>query len=140
MGIRSARVGNLRARLLVSHSRTFACQEARCYCVAVLTIATGPSKPEGSSGESALYGAMSAEVYFAAPGCWSPMRRLTHALITVTLSVFAPGLRTAVTSTRYGVCHTMPSGLPFTVTEARFFTSPRSSQSLAPDRNHAAGA
>src|ERR1035441_23496 len=63
-----------------------------------------------------------------------------HALITVTLSVFAPGLRAAVTSTRYGVCHTMPRGLPFTVPEARFFTSPRSSQSLAPDRTHAAGA
>ena len=47
-------------------------------------MTTGPSRPEGSNGELALYGFTSAKVYFVvASGCWSPISRLTHALITL---------------------------------------------------------
>jgi hypothetical protein len=61
---------------------------------------TGPSSPEGSGGQSGLYGATSANVYFVAPGCRSPIIRFTQALITFTLIVFAPGFSAEVTSTR----------------------------------------
>lgn len=39
------------------------------HCVLSRTIVTGPSRPEGSSGEFALYGFTSANVYCFAPGC-----------------------------------------------------------------------
>ena len=54
------------------------------HCVATEVISTGPSKPEGNNGELALYGFTSAKVYFVvASGCWSPISRFTHALVTL---------------------------------------------------------
>src|ERR1035441_215023 len=56
------------------------------------------------------------------------MSRLTHAFVTLIDTSFAPGFRTAVASTRYGACQTIPRDLPLTTTSARFLTSPKSSQ------------
>ena len=83
---------------------------------------------------------MTVKVYFSAPGCWSPMSRFTHAFVTLMVNSFAPGFNAEVASTRYGICQTIPSGLPFTVTSARFLTSPKSIQRCAPGLNHSAGA
>src|SRR5271157_1301390 len=55
--------------------------------------------------------------------------------MTLMLTSLAPGFKALVASTRYGVCQTSPSDLPFTVTSARFFTSPRSIHSFAPFLN-----
>src|SRR5262245_53824507 len=96
---------------------------------------TGPSKPEGRSGELALYGFTVVNATFVAPACSSPMRRLTQAFTTSILISFAPGFSAEVTSTRYGACQTCSSFLPLTVTTARFFTSPRSIQSREPFLN-----
>src|SRR5579884_1749990 len=101
---------------------------------------TGPSNPEGSNGELALYGFTSAYVYFVAPGCCSPIRRLTHAFVTLIVSSLDPGFSTLLTFTRKGVCHTTPRDFPLTSTSARFLTSPRSSQICAPGLNQLAGA
>ena len=38
--------------------------DCKCYGCAIVTIFNGPSIPDGSSGESALYGAKSVNVYF----------------------------------------------------------------------------
>src|SRR6266567_1269299 len=104
-------------------------------------IVTGPMRPDGSNGESALYDFHVENVYLIlASACWSPMIRFTHGLITFTEISLAPGLSAEVASTRYGACHTVPSSLPFTVTTVRFFTSPRSIHSLAPLPNQFAEA
>ena len=89
-------------------------------------IRTGPSRPEGNKAESAVYGWITVNVYLFPPDFWSPIIRFTHALITFMVMSLLPGFSASVTSTRYGACHTAPSDLPFTVTTARFFTSPKS--------------
>src|SRR5215469_8939327 len=102
---------------------------------------TGPNRPDGSSGVSALYVFQVEKVYLVvASGCLSPTSRLTHELITFTETSFAPGLSAPVASTRYGACQTVPRSFPFTVTTAMFFTSPRSIHTLAPFLNQPAGA
>src|SRR5271157_50559 len=53
---------------------------------------------------------------------------------------FAPGFSALVASTQNGACQTMPSGFPFTITSARFFTSPRSIHRCAPFLNQSADA
>ncbi len=40
-----------------------------------------------------MYGFTSAKVYLVAPGCWSPMSRLTQALITLIDDFVCPGLQ-----------------------------------------------
>jgi len=64
------------------------------------TTVTGPSKPDGNSGELALYGFTSAKAILEAPGCSSPMSRFTHAFTTFTWISFVPGLSAEVTSRR----------------------------------------
>src|ERR1700756_1113086 len=68
------------------------------------------------------------------------MMRLTHAFVTLISSTFLPGFRARVMSTQKGVFQTIPSGVPFTDTSARFFTSPRSSHTWAPLADQSAGA
>ena len=54
------------------------------YCVTIDSRRTGPSRPDGSSGESGLYAFQAEKVYLVvASGCRSPISRLTHALITL---------------------------------------------------------
>ena len=100
-------------------------------------IRTGPSKPEGNNVESALYGWITVNVYLFAPGCWSPIIRFTQAFTTFIVTLFVPGRIASVASTRNGVCHTVPSDLPFIVTTARFFTSPKSIHTRVPRVNQA---
>lgn len=48
---------------------------------------TGPKRPEANKGDFALYGFIGVKVYFTvAPGCSSPIRRLTQAFVTLTVS------------------------------------------------------
>src|ERR1700675_310635 len=56
------------------------------------TRLTGPKRPQGTSGESALYAFQAVKVYLVvASGCRSPMMRLTQALMTLTEISLAPG-------------------------------------------------
>ena len=71
-----------------------------CYSAEARTTATGPNKPDGSRGELALYGFTSADVNLVAPGCSSPIRRLTQALTTLMVTSLAPGLSAVVASMR----------------------------------------
>src|SRR4030042_6237879 len=68
------------------------------------------------------------------------MSRLTHKLVIFISSLFSPGFNASVTSSLNGLFHTIPRGLPLTVTSARFLTTPRSSQSCLPFSNQFSGA
>ena len=62
-------------------------------------MVTGPMRPEGSSGESALKPQKELQVYFlGASLCRSPMMRFGHRLTTFTLRVFLPLCRAGVMS------------------------------------------
>lgn len=62
---------------------------------------TGPTRPEGSNGESVVYLRMLVGVYVrAAGGCASPMIRFGQRLVTTISSVLRPGKRSAVMSSR----------------------------------------
>src|SRR5437762_4333337 len=65
-------------------------------------------------------------ILFVTPSCASPIKRLTQRLVTLIASLFSPALNARVTSTRKGSFQTTPKDFPFTITSARFFTSPRS--------------
>src|SRR5438552_11196585 len=74
-------------------------------------------------------------ILFVTPGCASPIKRLTQRLVTLIASLFSPALNARVTSTRKGSFQTTPKDFPFTITSARFFTSPRSSHNSFPGTN-----
>jgi hypothetical protein len=71
-------------------------------------------------------------VTFCAPGCWSPIRRLTHRFATLTSSALRPGFARLPMSIRYGANQLVPASLPLTRTSARSPTLPRSIHSGAP--------
>src|SRR3954454_15541316 len=76
-------------------------ESCKAYFEDSFCIATGPIRPDDSNGESALYDFQVEKVYLVVvSGCWSPMMRLTHELITCTVTSLGPGLSADVMSTR----------------------------------------
>src|SRR5262245_48938693 len=65
-------------------------------------------------------------ILFVTPGCASPIKRFTQRSVTLISILLSPAFKAPVISTRKGCFQTMPSDFPFTMTSARFATSPKS--------------
>jgi len=90
-------------------------------------IRTGPSSPEGRSGDLATNLRMFVSVKRSFVGsASSPIRRFGHRLTTVTSSSFTPAFTAPAMLTRAGLVQTTPRLFPFTRNSATSRTSPRS--------------